>query len=321
MEKRSYYIENYGTEDEDLNKVDKKLEEYREYGYINGKDNLKIYYEKYKLKEEKGSILISHGFTECIEKYKEIIYYFIMEGYSVYIIEHRGHGRSGSLGTTDKTQVHIEDFNDYIEDIKIFIDSLEGTYKELYLFSHSMGGTIGGIFLTRYPTYFKKAILNSPMFEIKVEKIPNSITKLVSKLNVEFGKGFDFAFGNFPFEANYDFFLAETSSESRYRRFYKEVSANNEIQRGGASFKWVYEALENIDYLLKNEENNKIKIPILLFQAGKDSLVGDKGQRKFKEICENCNIIRYEKGKHELYLEKDEIIFDYMNKIFNFLEN
>lgn len=320
MDKRDYYIENYGTEDDDLNKVDEKLKDYRDSGYILGINKDKIYCEKYKVQGEKGSILISHGFTECIEKYKETIYYFIMEGYSVYIMEHRGHGRSGSLGTKDKTQVHIEDFNDYVEDIKIFIDSIKYKKESLYLFAHSMGGTIGGLFLKKYPNYFKKVIFNSPMFEIKVENIPSSIAKIISKLSVEFGKGFDFAFGNFPYEANYDFFLAETSSESRYRRYYKEISCNSEIQRGGASFRWLYEALDTIDILLKNEDNNKIKTPILLFQAGKDGLVGDKGHQRFKEICENCNIIRYEKGKHELYLENDEILFDYMNKIFNFLD-
>lgn len=320
MEKRNYYIENYGTEDEDLNKVDKKLKENIISGYIVGRDNEKIYYEQYKAQMEKGSILISHGFSECIEKYKEIIYYFIMEGYSVYIIEHRGHGRSGSLGVIDKTQIHIEDFNDYIEDLKIFIDRVIGKINNLYLFAHSMGGTIAGLFLKKYPNYFDKVILNSPMFEIKVENIPSSLAKLISKLSVEFGRGFDFAFGNFPFEANYDFFLAETSSEARYRRWYKEISCNSEVQRGGASFKWLYEALENIDLLLNNEDNNKIKTPILLLQAGKDSLVGSKGHIKFKEICENCNIIRYEKGKHDLYLETDEILFDYMNKIFDFLD-
>lgn len=319
MEKRYYYIENYGTEDDDLNKVDEKLNKNRVSGYIVGINENKIYYEQYKVQSEKGGILISHGFTECIEKYKEIIYYFIMEGYSVYIIEHRGHGRSGSLGTKDKTQVHIEDFNDYVEDIKIFIDSIEYKKESLYLFAHSMGGTIGGLFLKKYPNYFKKVILNSPMFEIKVENIPSSIAKLISKLSVEFGKGFDFVFGNFPYESNYDFFLADTSSESRYRRWYKEVCSNSEIQRGGASFRWLYEALDNIDFLLKNEDDNKIKTPILLFQAGKDSLVGAKGHTKFKGICENCNIIRYEKGKHDLYLENDEILFDYMNKIFDFL--
>lgn len=320
MNKRYYYIENYGDEDEDLNKVDEKLKENRVSGYIVGVNKDKIYYEQYKIQEEKGSVLISHGFTECIEKYKEIIYYFIMEGYSVYIIEHRGHGRSGSLGDNDKTQVHIDDFNDYIEDFKIFIDTVVENRNNLYLFAHSMGGTIAGLFLKKYPNYFNKVILNSPMFEIKVENIPSSLAKLISKLSVEFGRGFDFAFGNFPFEANYDFFLAETSSESRYRRWYKEISSNSEIQRGGASFKWLYEALENINLLLKNEDNNKIKTPIVLFQAGKDSLVGGKGHAKFKEICENCNIIRYEKGKHDLYLEIDEILFDYMNKIFDFLE-
>ena len=64
-------------------------------GYINGEDNMRIFYKKYVLKNSKGTIVISHGFKEFIEKYSELIYYFIMDGFSVYIHEHRGHGRSG----------------------------------------------------------------------------------------------------------------------------------------------------------------------------------------------------------------------------------
>lgn len=41
----------------------------------------------------KGVVVISHGFTESAVKYDEVAYYFLKEGYHVYIPEHCGHGR------------------------------------------------------------------------------------------------------------------------------------------------------------------------------------------------------------------------------------
>ena len=48
-------------------------------------------------KEAKGIILISHGFCESAEKYKELAWYFYQAGFTVYIPEHCGHGRSYRL--------------------------------------------------------------------------------------------------------------------------------------------------------------------------------------------------------------------------------
>ena len=45
----------------------------------------------------KGVVVISHGFTESAVKYDEVAYYFLKEGYHVYIPEHCGHGRSYRL--------------------------------------------------------------------------------------------------------------------------------------------------------------------------------------------------------------------------------
>ena len=35
-------------------------------GYFMGKENLKIYYKSYEVKDSKGSIVISHGFCESL---------------------------------------------------------------------------------------------------------------------------------------------------------------------------------------------------------------------------------------------------------------
>ena len=55
-----------------------------ESGYIKGVDNVNIYYEKYKADDAKGNIVISHGYTESLEKYHEMIYYFLKSCYNVF---------------------------------------------------------------------------------------------------------------------------------------------------------------------------------------------------------------------------------------------
>ena len=135
------FFSNYGSDKEKVKFVKGTLDKIKESGYFIGQNNINIYYEKYCVDNEKGRIVISHGFCECLDKFKELIYYFIEMGYSVYAIEHRGHGRSGCLSKKNKTQVNIDKFQYYIEDLKTFLDKIvveDGV--DLYLYAHSILG-------------------------------------------------------------------------------------------------------------------------------------------------------------------------------------
>lgn len=61
-------------------------------GYMKSADGTRIHYGYVTTPVAKAAIVISHGFTECMPKYYEMIYYFAKAGYSVYMVEHRGHG-------------------------------------------------------------------------------------------------------------------------------------------------------------------------------------------------------------------------------------
>lgn len=318
MSNREYFMD-FGMDEEIIENVKRKLRYIKESGSFTGEGKNKIYYEKYKVKNEKGRVVISHGFSECIEKYLEVIYYFTREGYSIFIMEHRGHGRSGCLGST-KTQVHIEDFNYYINDLKKFIDKVVIKKENLFLFAHSMGGTIGTMFIEKYPEYFEKVILTSPMFKIAIGGIPNSLALLFAKLAIIAGKENEFIVGNTPYESTYDFLSAATLNESRYNYYYKEVASNIRIQRGGGSYRWLYESLKAIKYILNKNNIKNINVPILLFQGGKDELVGVEGGEKFENRCISCKLIRFEKANHDIYSENNDILEVYLNTIFEFLE-
>lgn len=315
------YIMNFGMDEDVVCDVKKKLSYIKSCGNFRGEKNNKIYFEKYKVKNEKGRIVISHGFTECIEKYYELIYYFTSEGYSTFIMEHRGHGRSGCLGKNN-TQINVEDFNYYVNDLKLFIDKevLINKKKELFLFSHSMGGAIGIMFLEKYPEYFRKAILSSPMLEISVGKVPNFLARTLAKFQLLMGKGDKFILGNMPYDSTYDFFLASTSNESRYEYYYREIVGNENLQRGGGSYRWLYESLKAIKNILKKKNINKINAEVILFQSGRDNLVGARGINKFIKGCNKAKLIKFNKAKHEIYLENNDILEKYLDTIFEFLE-
>lgn len=189
LENKRNYIYQKNYKEDMIDKVEPCLKNKLKQGYISGRNNLKLYYEKFIVENPKANIVICHGFGECAEKYYELIYYFIQEGYSVFIIEHRGHGRSQRLGI-DKSQINVENFNFYVEDFKTFLDEIvipSGKNKELMLFAHSMGGGIGTVFLEEYTNYFKAAALSSPMHEINTGKISKSLASIISKSMKVFG--------------------------------------------------------------------------------------------------------------------------------------
>ena len=320
-EKNNKFIYNYGSDKELVENIKEKLSKIKEVGYFEGKNNAKIYYEKYSIDNEKGRIVISHGFSECIDKFTEMIYYFTEMGYSVYAIEHRGHGRSGSLGKTHKNQINVEKFKYYVDDLKTFLDKIVVEKDtDLYLYAHSMGGAIGTMFLEEYNGYFKKAILSAPMMEIKTGDFPKWMAYIISSLYIIAGKGDKYLFGQGPFDGKYDLDGAGTTNKYRYENHLEELKNNEGIQRSVGSFKWMFEYLKASDKIIKKKNVQKINIPILLFQSGMDTFVKDRGQNKFCERAKNCRKIRFENAKHEIFGEDDETLMKYLKIIKEFLE-
>ena len=317
------YISQDNYEKEMLNKVEPYLNKQLKNGYIIGAKKLKLYYEKFIIKNAKANIVICHGMGEFTEKYYELIYYFMKEGYSVFIIEHRGHGRSQRIGIDD-SQINVEKFNYYIEDFKKFIDEIvipDSNNKNLLLFAHSMGGGIGTIFLEEYTNYFKAAVLSSPMHEINTGKTPKILASIISNGMKLCGKGIMYLPGQKPYTGEKIFPSRTTSCEERYEYIYEKIKNNNEYHSGGSSALWYIESSKATRKLVKKENASKVKIPILLFQAEYDTHVIAKGQNKFASYAKSCKIIHVKGAKHEAYFEKDEISFDFLDKVILFYEN
>ena len=109
---------------EDMEKtVVPKLSKIKESGYYGTNDGKRLYYEKFINENERAVVVISHGFCEFAEKFEEVIYYFLCKGYSVYIPEHRGHGKS-DRDVDDLSKVYVKSFDEYVSDFAGFVNDI-----------------------------------------------------------------------------------------------------------------------------------------------------------------------------------------------------
>ena len=291
-------------------------------GFFIGKENIKIYYKSYEIENSKAIVVISHGLWESSEKYEEFITTLNKNNYSVYIFDHRGHGRSGRLGI-DNSQINVENFDYYIEDLKIFLDEIvipNLNERKLYLFAHSMGGSIGALFLEKYNNYFSKAILNCPMMKIDTENYPQLAAQALAKTMCTLGLGNKYVFGKGPFDSKPNFEGCATSCKKRYDIYFNKQLECDYLQTGGISFNWLNESFKAMNKLLKQDNIDNIKSEMILFQAGKDSFVKPDGHEKFISKAKNCEFIKFEDAKHEIYIERDEIRDKYIKEVLKFYD-
>lgn len=296
------------------------LEQHQTTGYLTAEDGAQIYYEQYLLEGAKNHVIILHGFTESSHKYREVIYYFMQEGYSVSIMDHRGHGQS-EREVEDISKVHIDDFDTYVSDLKAMMDEVivpSTSDVNFFLYAHSMGGGIGSLFLEQYPDeYFTAAVLSTPMMEIHTGSVPKFMANAIANFMNFIGKGESYILGQGPYEGIYEH-TYPTSSQAR-TSYVEELKASDEtLQVNGGSFTWLKEGFEACEEMQENA--GKATTPIMIFQASDDTYVLPEGHYIFVNGAPNTELVLVENSQHEIYLSKNEIMVPYFNTIFNFFE-
>lgn len=281
-----------------------------------------LYYELYPQKTEKGTIVISYGFTESCLKYHELIYYFYQQGYQVAVMDHRGHGKS-LREVEDVTIVHIDLFSRYVKDLHQFVKTVVkpmAQNKPLYLYAHSMGGCIGAFYLEQYPKDFKKAVLNAPMLGLKLGGCPAWAARILCDLKVVRGNGKERLFTQSGFDPEEPFSQSSASSEARHAYYLQQRQKDPTYQTCSASYYWGKEAINAGEFVISRAQAKKIQVPVLLFQAEQDTLVKPGAQRTFIGRIQNGRLMLVKGVRHEIYRAPNEVLAPYLEEIFQFYE-
>lgn len=280
-----------------------------------------LYYEFYCPNQAKGAVVISHGFCESIEKYKEVIFYFITAGYQVYLADHRGHGRSLRV-TKHPNMVHIDRFSDYVEDLHAFIQSVVIPHcgaLPLYLYAHSMGGGIGALYLETYPDTFSKAILTAPMLAVSMGPVPSFLARALGFIMVKLHRQECYAPGQHAFIPGESWQESGSSCEERFQYYQKKKETTPLFQNCGSSYGWAYEALCACRRITQKRNCAKITIPVLVFQSIEDGFVKASGIKRFVKNVPSARLIPISGSRHEIYNSSNQVLLPYYQEIFRFL--
>ncbi len=299
------------------------LEARRETGMWERVPDQKLYYEHFKADSPKGTVVMVHGFTEAIEKFYENVWYFLNEGFHVWLFQQRGHGKS-YRGTADRTVVYIEHFEDLIKDLNSFVKGKvlkdpETKGLPLIYYGHSMGGGVGGCYLERYPEVFDSAILSSPMMEISSGGIPVWAATCYARLMKTVKKDTKPMPGSQPFSGDPDFENSCGNCLERYEYWLSRQKAEPDYQMCVTPIRTAYEFLRLTRFVTDPENCRKVKAKVLLLQAGKDYVVENGGQDRFIGQIRNGRKVIFPNAKHEIYMGLDSDLEVYWKTIMDFL--
>ena len=295
-----------------------------------GAKNITIEYAYFIKNKQLPTIVISPGRSESYLKYKEVIYDLHTNNYNVFIIDHRGQGLSGRV-LTNTNKGYVEYFDLYADDLYQFIISIVNPLINNlpYLLAHSMGCAISIRMFQLYPQVIKNSVLLSPMITINSGPIPYALASGVIRIGQAINNALTEEPWYFIRQSNYKptpfHKNVLTHSVNRYKKVLKIYNTKKEIQLGGVTFQWLYQAINNEKALFN--DITKISTPLLILQAGDDRVVSNQAQHLFcqKLHTHDTNLCSYEPieiqtSYHELLFESDNIRNQTFSYIFNHLK-
>ncbi|PJM72433.1 hypothetical protein CS006_09875 [Bifidobacterium primatium] len=272
----------------------------------------------------RGAVVISHGFTEFAERFAELAWYLLLDGFSVCILEHRGHGYS-PRDVADESLVWIDDWHRYVDDLAKFCSTIGQDYalgSPLYLYGHSMGGGIAAAMLERYPTIIDKAVLSAPMIAPKTG-MPLWLSPWIVELACAVGLSKHIAPTQQYFSEDFDEQFYRGLSLPRARWVHDLRVKHPEYHTNAATFGWVREGLRMYRSVLRPAACAEVEAPLLVFQADNDSYVLPQPQNRFVSLVRagGCpaQLVHLRGSRHEMTTERNEIMRQYVGRILEFL--
>lgn len=249
--------------------------------------------------EYKSSIIAIHGLGAHSALLSSLGEFFSGKGFTLYAPDMRG------FGTFPGRKGHVENFDEYIEDMKFLIEDIKDKSpgKKVFLFGHSLGGLHVIRYIANNPDQVDGAIIACPAVSerLKVSNATKKIVGFLSKLNLKiyFNNGIDFAL------------LARNPEIPK--RYEEDPLRFDKVTPRFASegFKASAEA---------NALAPSIRDPVLVIQTGEDKIIIPE---KTKEFFDNiASIDKTYKFYPDLYHEpfEDEGVEEMLNDICAWIE-
>src|SRR6185369_8023680 len=164
----------------------------------------------------RGSIILSGGRTEPIEKYYETIADFLERGFVVLAHDWRGQGLS-QRDLADPLKGHASGYKAFLDDFRALLGAYADRLPKPWVaVGHSMGGCLTLLAMASGETRFAGAILSAPMLGVQTGGVPKLAAKALASVNVLFGRAGAYTMGD-PGKPFDDDFTATRLTHDRAR--------------------------------------------------------------------------------------------------------
>lgn len=254
----------------------------------------------------RGSVIISPGRTESLEKYFETAGELSARGFHVLIHDWRGQGLSQRL-LADRLRGHAETFDDFVADYAALLDAYQDRLPRPWIMvGHSMGGCLNLTSLARGEDRFAAAVLCAPMLGLNLSRINRVASGPLSRLFHSFGRGGDYVMGQADspwstFETN-----RLTHDPVRYARQFALLQENPDLALGGPTWGWLDSAIRCMAWLRTSPAVSKVEIPVTILSAQADLIVENAAQAAVAARLPKGKLVTVEGAFHEILQETDE---------------
>ncbi|OLS35829.1 alpha/beta hydrolase [Bacillus sp. MRMR6] len=243
--------------------------------------------------EAKAVIVMIHGAMEHHRRYGWLIEMWRTSGFHVIMADLPGQGM-----TTRSRRGHIDSFDEYMVEVKDWIQAAYRYELPVFVLGHSMGGLIAVRLLQEERLNIAGLILSSPC--LGLVHTPSKFLNMLSYL-------LNMVFPSLRMDSGISVQMA-TRNEDIW-----EVDSNDTLYITKVSIRWYRELADSIKQAFENLEKTQ-DVPLLVIQGGDDKIVNKASvkewfnhaplsEKRFKE---------WPKCYHEIFNEPErEDVFEY----------
>lgn len=273
-------------------------------GHFWGYQDAELFYQVWKPKTPRGTIVVTHGIAEHSDCYQSMAEAIAADGWIVFTWDLRGHGRSeGKRGYVARFQDLCDDLDNAIRFVKAEINPRG---LPLILFGHSMGGLITTkTLLTNNLTGINALTLSAPAFGLSL-KVPALKAKAATILADWAPK---LTLHN---EIQFDNLVRD---DQLVRDYKADPLRHDKISP--KMFVGMMEAISEV-----RTRAHEIHLPILLQLAGRDKIINTPdAEAVFSTIpSKRKEIYIYTDSYHEIFndFDRKDVIKDYLKFVDSF---
>ena len=247
----------------------------------------------------RGSVVLSPGRTEFIEKYFEVIGELQARGFVVAVHDWRGQGLSDRLHS-DRLRGHAGVIDEFIGDFGALLDQFEPRLPRPWInLSHSMGSAFTTLALAGGEARFAGSIFSAPMFGLLTTPIPAGFARGATRCLNWIGQA-----GACVPEQPAARLSHDMEREGRWRGL---LQACPDLEIRGFTWGWLEMAFQASGRLARTPGLGRIEGPFVVLAAGIEDLVSNAAARRLAERVKGGRFQVVEDAYHELLMETDPV--------------